>query len=86
IHLMKNFYKQLKNGNSKSISLQKTKLKFLNEADDLLAHPYFWSAYISIGDSTPIFIKRKPFILLTLLLFAGGAVLIFQQIRKNKLR
>jgi len=55
IDLMKYFYQELKKGKNKAEALKTAKLKYLDKADPLHAHPYFWSGYIVIGDVSPIF-------------------------------
>ncbi|MBI5010068.1 MAG: hypothetical protein HZB98_10570 [Bacteroidia bacterium] len=41
-------------GYSKSMSLRKARIDFLSKADQLRAHPYFWSALVVYGDNSPI--------------------------------
>ena len=51
---MTGFYSYLKRGFSKDQALQKSKLDYLSTATQLRAHPYFWSAYVNIGNSKPL--------------------------------
>jgi CHAT domain-containing protein len=54
--IMQEMYKQLRAGAGKSEALQTSKISFLERgADDLAAHPYYWSAYIAIGDMQPLY-------------------------------
>lgn len=56
--LIKSFYQNLSEGKDKLESLQAAKLKFLESADPLRSHPYFWASYVNIGDMSPI--VQKP--------------------------
>ncbi|MCH7658610.1 MAG: CHAT domain-containing protein, partial [Bacteroidetes bacterium] len=68
--IIKNFYSYLKKGYSKDKALQLAKLEFLDQADMLRAHPYFWSPYIHIGDNSPVYFKRIYFIIAILIFVA----------------
>jgi CHAT domain-containing protein len=52
--LMESFYKYLKVGVPKDIALQKAKMDYLDQSNQLKSHPFFWAAYMVIGDVTPI--------------------------------
>ena len=52
--IMTYFYENLKNGLRKDEALGKAKLTYLKSANKLHSHPYFWAAYVQIGDSSPI--------------------------------
>jgi CHAT domain-containing protein len=52
--IMGHFYDNLRNGDAKDVALQKAKIEYLTEANQLKSHPYFWSAYVLVGDSTPL--------------------------------
>jgi CHAT domain-containing protein len=53
--IVKMYYNNLKKGYSKSISLRKARIEFLKTADQLRAHPYFWSTLVIYGDNSPLF-------------------------------
>lgn len=53
-NIMTLFYKNLDKGMSKDLALQKAKLTYLSKAPQLRSHPYFWAAYVDIGDTEPI--------------------------------
>lgn len=55
--LMTMFYKYLTMGQSKDEALRNAKLEFLETNDQSLADPYFWAAFIHIGE--PVF-NKKP--------------------------
>ena len=52
--IMTLFYQNLKEGLRKDEALGKAKLSYLKSADKLHSHPYFWAAYVQIGDNSPI--------------------------------
>lgn len=52
--LMKLFYSGLKDGQSKSAALRSAKLKFLEKASPYQTNPFFWAAFVQIGDDEPI--------------------------------
>jgi hypothetical protein len=53
--VVKMFYKNLRNGSSKSQALRKAKIDFLNNADQLRSHPYFWSTLVIYGNNAPLY-------------------------------
>ena len=58
IKLMTDFYRNLQKGDNKIHSLAVAKEDFINSADMLTAHPYFWSGYEVIGNPGPVFSKN----------------------------
>ncbi|MEL6561802.1 MAG: CHAT domain-containing protein, partial [Bacteroidota bacterium] len=52
--LMNAFYKHLSEGQSKSKALQLAKIDYLKTASPNKQHPFFWSAFVMIGDDQPI--------------------------------
>ncbi|HPD65884.1 MAG TPA: CHAT domain-containing protein [Bacteroidia bacterium] len=48
VTIMDNFYKNLKNNRDAGVALYKSKIEYLDHADKLKAHPYFWAAYVTI--------------------------------------
>jgi CHAT domain-containing protein len=70
------FYKNLKKGYSKSVSLRKARINFLRTADRLRSHPYFWSALVVYGNNRPLYYSARWKVFVTvpvivLLLFLG---------------
>jgi CHAT domain-containing protein/tetratricopeptide (TPR) repeat protein len=57
--IMQNFYKHLSSGMTKSAALRQAKLDYIVDADNLAAHPAFWSPFILIGDEAPVELQRK---------------------------
>ena len=50
MQIMEGFYRQLKKGASKDAALWKAKQVYLEKSKHEQAHPFFWSAFIPIGD------------------------------------
>ncbi|MEP7323766.1 MAG: CHAT domain-containing tetratricopeptide repeat protein [Saprospiraceae bacterium] len=50
MQLMSQFYKELNQGQSKNIALAKAKRSYLKAHPGITAHPYYWAAFIEIGD------------------------------------
>ncbi|PKP22535.1 MAG: hypothetical protein CVU05_03525 [Bacteroidetes bacterium HGW-Bacteroidetes-21] len=53
-NLMKMFYTNLSDGQDKAEALRQAKIKYLEETHPLNAHPYYWSGYVIIGDTSPM--------------------------------
>lgn len=58
-NIMADFYRNLKEGLSKDLALRNSKLTYLNTANQLQSHPYFWAAYVQIGDNSPVISTSK---------------------------
>lgn len=48
------FYDYLEDGMPKDEALRQAKLDLLAEGDPLKSHPYYWAAYVNIGDNSPM--------------------------------
>ena len=85
--IMQLFYQELQNGKRKSEALRLAKLAFLDEADEVVSNPFYWSSYYIFGDdSTVIFGKdrKREWGGLPLFMFVALAALSFLLInRKN---
>lgn len=57
--IMKSFYQNLQNGNTKSEALRNAKLDYLKNADNPSANPYYWGALIQLGNDEPIYSNNK---------------------------
>lgn len=73
--IITDFYKGISKGWSKTRSLQKAKLNYLEESSPAFSHPYYWAGYQLVGDShSLILLKQKilaccaVFVVLALLL------------------
>jgi len=80
--LMKSFYRYLKKGKSKQEAMRLAKIEYLKTSDDLTSNPYFWSGFVVVGDSSPIYGKSGMVYWIGLIaLFIG--VLIYFQFKKS---
>jgi CHAT domain-containing protein/tetratricopeptide (TPR) repeat protein len=86
--LMRDFYKSLKKGKNKTSSLRDAKLEFLRKADQLKAHPFFWSTYVAIGDSSPLYPSRTKYLLIIiaalLAVSAGAGAFWYYRVRSKR--
>ena len=80
--LMTNFYQNLVKGASKDVALRNAKLSFIEEADPIIQHPFYWAGYIVVGDNSAIF---KPEITKYLMIGMILIVFVLGFIYKNKL-
>lgn len=64
--IMEAFYKNLKEGMSKSVALQQAKLAILRESSESISAPLFWGNFILIGDDRPISKEREYYLSLIL--------------------
>lgn len=56
--IVEKFYEYLDDGMPKDEALRQAKLDLINQGDPLRSHPYYWAAYVTIGDYSPMkFIK-----------------------------
>ena len=78
--IMTGFYKSLKRGLTKDEALRIAKLSYLESANQLNAHPYFWAAYVQIGNNSPIatnfFIKHYYLFIIIFLACLGSIYLV----------
>jgi len=58
--LMKGFYTNLAAKQNIGDALNNAKLEYLNQSDDLKAHPYFWAGYIVLGNTSATFEPYHP--------------------------
>jgi len=52
--ILQNFYKNLAAGNQKDQSLREAKLAFLNNSENITAHPFYWSHLVLNGDGSSL--------------------------------
>jgi CHAT domain-containing protein/tetratricopeptide (TPR) repeat protein len=57
--IMKLYYEQLARGTDKVRALQKAKINYLNQIQEVAQHPAFWAAFIQLGDAHPVVIQSK---------------------------
>ena len=54
LNIMEGFYRQLRKGAPKNQALWQAKLDYLAKSKSEMAHPFFWAAFVPIGDINPI--------------------------------
>ena len=64
--MVKRFYNNINRGYTKSLSLRKARLEYLDNADQMRAHPYFWGALMIMGSDDPVYFPVKRYILIAL--------------------
>jgi CHAT domain-containing protein len=76
--MIEGFYRSLKKGTSKSISLRRARLDYIKEADMLKSHPHYWSSLVIYGNNGALYSERL-LILATLMALAitGFLALVF---------
>ena len=52
--IMKNYYEELSNGVTKDKALKSAKIDFLQNADRLHAHPFYWAPFVQFGNISPL--------------------------------
>ncbi len=52
--IMQHFFGHLHNGSAKDRALRRAKLDYLNEARSAQAHPYYWAAFVQVGNGDPL--------------------------------
>ena len=82
--IMISFYSYLLKGYRKDEALRQARLDFLDGADMLRAHPYFWGAYVCIGNPGEIFRSYRNFY--PLLTFFGLLLVMVIILWREKLR
>ncbi len=83
--IMIEFYRNLKNGYTKDEALRRAKVSYIEQADPLKAHPYFWLGYVSIGKQSPLF-KTKVGYFVGLIIFVLLAIVLEKWYFKRKKR
>ena len=59
VEIMERFYFYLDKGFSKNEALRRSKIDFLVNADHLKSNPFFWSSFVLVGDTSPIYLKEN---------------------------
>lgn len=80
--IMFSFCKHLKRGERKDVALRNAKLDYLYNHEEIAnVHPYYWSAFILIGDNEPLFINKKKtvLVLFSILLLLLTTTLIYKK-------
>ena len=66
VEVMERFYHYLGKGDSKPEALHKAKIDFLANADQLKSNPFFWSSFVLIGNTDPVYTPNLLQILLNI--------------------
>ena len=84
-NLMEDFYRHLKSGKSKDEALWQAKIDHLNKSTNPGAHPFYWAAFIPIGDMTPLKMNFPLWasILITIIFLMTTFILLKKAIQKN---
>ncbi len=84
--LMTGFYEGLGEGKTKAAALQECKLNYLSECRDREAHPFYWAAFVGLGNMETISLTKAKnwYLYLGGLAFAVILLLVFQN-RQTKL-
>ena len=80
--VMQDFYRNLKSGAPKDRALQSASKAYLQTVNEAQAHPFYWSAFILIGDVSPVYTSQWFFWLLCIGLLLFG--LIFYLVKKSR--
>jgi CHAT domain-containing protein/tetratricopeptide (TPR) repeat protein len=76
--IVKTFYKYLKNGYSKSVSLRKARIDYLKNSDQLRSHPYYWSALVVYGNNVPLYNSTELIaVVLTIIVLLIGSLIFY---------
>jgi len=81
--LMTDFYRYLKKGRSKQEAMRLAKINYLDNADDLTSNPYFWSGFVVLGDSSPIYKKSGVAYWISIIILFIGILIYFQYKKKS---
>jgi CHAT domain-containing protein/Tfp pilus assembly protein PilF len=84
--IMIKFYSYLLKGHRKDEALRMARIDFLDNADLLRSHPYFWGAYVCIGNPEELlgsFRQYYPMVTFILLLMVMMLIIWRVQVRKN---
>jgi CHAT domain-containing protein len=89
--LMTYFYQHLSQNLPKHQALRLAKLDFIERADSISAHPFFWAGFVLVGDESPLQLSHKYskaiFIAYTtggIMVFAGSTYYYFRRRKKKK--
>ena len=65
---MTDFYKNLKDNQSKTLALNNAKRSYLKNHSLSEKSPYYWASFVLIGDTNPVFESKLTLYLSTLLI------------------
>jgi CHAT domain-containing protein len=67
-HIIRLFCKNLKKGRTSDVSLRNAKLDFLANVNPKNTHPYYWAAFVFIGDDGPVMGRGNSWYIIGILL------------------
>ncbi|MFK8104135.1 MAG: CHAT domain-containing protein [Saprospiraceae bacterium] len=74
--LMEQFYRNIKMGNDKAEALRQAQLNYIEQNRNEHSHPFFWAAFIPIGDMKPIVLtEHNGYLSLSIILFVSLTLL-----------
>ncbi len=79
-HIVAEYYRQLKEGQTKQKALQLAKIQYLDQhADVIKAHPFYWAGLSQIGNTAAFTSSNplKPWLIPTAILFAVSLIVFF---------
>ena len=83
----------LDQGQSKDNALRSAKLTFINTADPLLKHPFYWSTFVNVGNQEPISFSantlslnsaKLPILLAKIILGLGILFFFYNKMKKKR--
>jgi len=85
--IVTSFYNYLQAGLKKDHALRNAKLDYLSNANQLQAHPYFWAAYVQIGNNEPLSVKKINYFVygIPLLFMILAGILMMRRYKKSRL-
>ncbi|MCE7994887.1 MAG: CHAT domain-containing protein [Roseivirga sp.] len=81
--LMVDLHKKMKEGESVDLALTNAKRDFLNNSDQYTSHPYYWSAFVSLGEEVEMQEKGFPYIEVGILLITVILLLLIRQKKRR---
>lgn len=80
--IVKEFYRNLKRGDSKSNALRRARVRYMKDADQLRSHPYFWSSLVVYGNNYPVYhLHQMLRVLAVTTILALGVFVIYRRSR-----
>lgn len=84
-NIMEQYYKALANGQHKDVALRKAKQIYIEQVNTPVdAHPYYWAAFIMIGDNEAISLSGGLFFWWWLIGLVAIALLVYYLIKKRQ--
>jgi CHAT domain-containing protein len=81
--LVSEFYKGLRKQQTLDQSMKDAKLNFLQSADPVKAHPFYWAGYIIVGKTDPVPLKKYP---VAMLVLPAAVLILFFYLLYRKIR